>query len=497
MRRLTLPATRRSRIELVLVIAIVAVAAFTRLAWLNLMEFKADEAEAYRLALHVLGYSEPNVGRFFPTAGLISSLHVPNPPLFVWLLALPVAVVRSPLAAASAVALSNVVAVGLCYVVGKRYYSRFVGLAAAALFALAPWGIVFSRKIWAQDTLPLFTTLFLLQLHALVVGRRPRAAMWLILIVAAATQIHFSAWILAFILLAALVLARRALRWEWIALGLAGAIILYLPFLIEHGHSAYRAWHDAAPYAGPGAWGRLTRSFWFTVAIPGGDKLEALIGTQPGITRVASIILSAVAFAGLLLACRDWRTPLGQLRTLLVAWYVLPAVVLTALPALLYIHYFIILMPLPFLGLAYAFERAARSRHAVAVAAVAVCLVYFAVVDARFFGTIVDHGGASGDYGIAYRNTASAAATMARDNFGQSVQVGIVNSNDPYNPSLEYHVLLWNMSPDAPVPVGPPAATYVPVNTLASTAPQYQSLGEAKVAAKRQFGPLLVLKLAG
>jgi hypothetical protein len=68
------------------------------------MEFKGDEANACRLALHVLGYSEPGVGRFFPTAGLVSSISVPNPPLFVYLVAVPLAVVRSPLAPAACIA---------------------------------------------------------------------------------------------------------------------------------------------------------------------------------------------------------------------------------------------------------------------------------------------------------------------------------------------------------------------------------------------------------
>ena len=179
-------------LDMLVLIGILAAAALTRFVSLDLMEFKGDEAGATRLALHVLGYSEPGVGRFFPTAGLTSSVGVPNPALFIYLIALPLAVVRSPLAAASLVAASNVVAIWLTYLVGKRYYSNFVGIAGAALFALSPWGIIFSRKIWAQDTLPIFATLVLLELHAFLVEKRPRALCWLIILVAAATQIHFS-----------------------------------------------------------------------------------------------------------------------------------------------------------------------------------------------------------------------------------------------------------------------------------------------------------------
>src|SRR5262249_50601067 len=111
--QMTRPGSRRTTAAAVG--AIVAVAAVARFLRLDLMEFKFDEAEACRLALHVLGYSEPGVGRFFPTAGLRSSVGVPNPPLFVYLVAIPLAVVRSPIAVAACVAAANVLAVGLVY----------------------------------------------------------------------------------------------------------------------------------------------------------------------------------------------------------------------------------------------------------------------------------------------------------------------------------------------------------------------------------------------
>src|SRR4051812_1375056 len=97
-------------------VAILVAAVVTRFVSLDLMEFKGDEAEAMRLALHALRFSEPDVGRFSPPGGLRSSVGVPNPPLFIYLIALPLAVVRSPFAAVSLVAASNVVAIWLTYV---------------------------------------------------------------------------------------------------------------------------------------------------------------------------------------------------------------------------------------------------------------------------------------------------------------------------------------------------------------------------------------------
>src|SRR6266542_2136543 len=211
--------------------ATIAAAAVARFLRLDLMEFKSDEAEACRLALHVLGRHEPGVGTFFPTTGLVASVGLPNPPLFVYLLALPLAIARTPLAAAGFVAATNVAAVWLCYVAGRRWFSRFVGLAAAALFALSPWAIVYSRKIWAQDLLPICTVLFLLALHGLLVEKRPRSVLWLLLLVGAATQLHFSASVLVLVVIAAIGIARDAVRWRWVALGLAGVALLYAPYI--------------------------------------------------------------------------------------------------------------------------------------------------------------------------------------------------------------------------------------------------------------------------
>jgi 4-amino-4-deoxy-L-arabinose transferase-like glycosyltransferase len=160
-----LRAVRRWNVALILLL-IIAAAAVARLLWLDLMEFKADEAEACRLALHALGHSETGVGKYFPTSGTVSSLGFSFPPLFIYVLALPLAFGRNPVAAAGFIAITNVVAVWLSYVAGKLYFSARVGRISAALFALSPWAIVYSRKIWAPNLLPICSCLCLIALHA-------------------------------------------------------------------------------------------------------------------------------------------------------------------------------------------------------------------------------------------------------------------------------------------------------------------------------------------
>jgi 4-amino-4-deoxy-L-arabinose transferase-like glycosyltransferase len=443
------------RAETVALAAILGVAALTRLVRLDLMEFKADEAEAYRLALHVLGHAEPGVGTFFPTAGLVASVDVPNPPLFPYLLAAPVVLVRSPLAAAVFIALANVAAVWLCHLAGKRCFSTFVGLGAAALLALSPWAIVYSRKLWAQDLLVPLTCIFLLALHALVVERRPRAVLWLFVLAAAATQLHFSAWVLAVVLALALVFAREAVTWRWTAAGAAAALLLYAPFLWHLAVVGREATPGAPPHLGsptaPALPHRFLTSARDTLALSGGDRLSGLVGSQPFYALPLSVLVGGCGLAGLVLAWRRARAEAdANLRLLLILWFVLPLAALTVLRIAPFPHYFIVLYPLPFLGFAFLLEEAAR--HRAALAGLAAVLALFAALDGWLFATVRDHRGAPADYGVAYRDKADAARALLKANPGTRIRL---------TAPPEYGVLVWNEQGANDAPRPPSAAAYV------------------------------------
>jgi hypothetical protein len=437
--------------------AIVLAAAVARFARLDLMEFKTDEANACRLALHALGYREPGVGRFFPTAGIQASIGIPNPPLFVYLDAIPLTFVRSPLAVAATIAAANVVAVALCYVAGRRIYSRFVALTSAALFAVSPWSIVFARKIWAQDLLPLVTTLFILELHALVVRRRERAVATLILLAAAGTALHYSAFVLVVVAGVALVAVRDVVTWRAVGIATAGTALVYVPFLVLH---AGDLGHAHSPSAPPALIHRFANTVHLTAEITAADGLRTLVGSQPGFARPVALVLGAAAIAGLLLGCRRIQGRGDRLlRVLFVIWFMLPATLLTAVATTAYVHYFIVLLPLPFFGIALSAERLAQRNHVAAAAAIVLLLAYFVGNDLWLFRSVTRHGGAAGDYGIAYRYKLDAAKALARLGRGHKIVVG-------GDAGSEYRLLLWNLDLSAPA-ARKPVRRYVMTNLLA------------------------------
>jgi 4-amino-4-deoxy-L-arabinose transferase-like glycosyltransferase len=432
----------------VVVFWIVLVAAAARFFQLDLMEFKGDEAGVYRLALHTLGYSEPGVGRFFPTEGIRSSVGIPNTPLFVYLIALPVAVVRSPLAPVALIAALNVVAVWLCYIVGARIWSRAAGLIASALFALSPWAIIFSRKLWEQDLLPIVGGLFLLELHALLVQRRERAAATLVILAAIGTQLHFSAIVLCGLALYALGRGRRVVTRRSLSAGLGVAAVLWIPFLVLHGKGLL---HPRAASVPPAVAHRFAHAIHLMAAIGGADGLSSFVSWQPAAAQAVSLALAVATFVGLAFAVRDARGEIRVVRGMTLVWYAAPAALLTILRTDAYIHYFIVLFPLPFIGLGYLVSRMRFRLRMAGFVLAAVLAVAFAATDVELAHRIAEHGGAPGDYGSAYRVKRSVAREIASHAHGRRVELSGNVAGGAYN------VLLWNEHPNATSRPGPPA----------------------------------------
>ena len=159
---------RRFRWEIVALIGIGALAGWLRLRQLDLVEFKLDEATAVGLARRVLDGD-------LVTAGLTSSIGAENPPLFVYLTAIPLTVRDDPLMATAFVGGLGIATVILTYFALRPRLGALVALGAAALFATSPWAVLYGRKLWGQSLLPLVAVLLLWSLLAILERPRSRA----------------------------------------------------------------------------------------------------------------------------------------------------------------------------------------------------------------------------------------------------------------------------------------------------------------------------------
>src|SRR5258708_39850515 len=101
---------------MMVLVLILILAAVLRLGWPGNVGFNQDEVGESLPALDMVH------GRHFPLLGMNSSVRIPNPPMSIYLLAVPYTLSDSPVVATSYVELLSVIAVGLLYVIARRYY---------------------------------------------------------------------------------------------------------------------------------------------------------------------------------------------------------------------------------------------------------------------------------------------------------------------------------------------------------------------------------------
>jgi hypothetical protein len=171
------------------------------------MEFKDDEALAVRSGRDILHGD-------IRMTGLTSSVGAANPPLFVYLTALPLAFWNDPRSPTAFIGLLAVAAVAATYFVLRPRFSGLAALTAAALLATAPWAVLYGRKTWAQDALPVVTVVLLWSLFVQLERQRSRSVLLVPLLLSFTVELNFSALALAVPVVAVLLYRRRHVHWR-------------------------------------------------------------------------------------------------------------------------------------------------------------------------------------------------------------------------------------------------------------------------------------------
>lgn len=154
--------TRRSDIW---PLVIVVVAAFLRFAYLTEIEHNVDHAYPVWQALRTLEHGE------FPLVGQGTSVLFANPALTGYLYLPFIALTRSPLGAYVFVIALNTLAVLLAHRAVRGLLGGTPALIVAALMAVNPWVIEYSRATWVQSLLPFFVSAIAWLLWPVLLGR--------------------------------------------------------------------------------------------------------------------------------------------------------------------------------------------------------------------------------------------------------------------------------------------------------------------------------------
>ena len=324
-------------------IAIISIAGLLRMTFPGLTEFKADEARLYASSLHFITNLE------IPTHGITSSIGIPNFPISVWLYAAPLTLWKHPYSATIFTGLLNTAALIICWNITKRFWNIRTALIATTLFASSPWAVIFSRKIWAQNTLPLFVGVWALSGLITLHERRKWLTFLHGLLTFCIPQIHFSGLALIPISLINLIIVRKQINWKYFIAGAASAIALASPLAMHfnsNGSLSTLGLLDGLSI--PTNFESLEYYWMFSIgsdihSITGPTKYTHFLSSIPNYTAVHWFwtILIIFGCASLLFNNR-LHSPATRM---LLSWLIVPLLIQYISPFDVHLHYFIVTFP--------------------------------------------------------------------------------------------------------------------------------------------------------
>ncbi|MFQ5561449.1 MAG: ArnT family glycosyltransferase, partial [Nitrospinota bacterium] len=221
--------------QYILLAGILLLAAFLRLSNSELVLFDGDESrDSFRTMNLVENGVLPGLGSELITGGNLG-------PLEYYLLAFPYMISGDPEFLTGFVALLNIVAVFLLYLLGRDFFNVKVGLIAAALFAFSPPAVLYSKKIWNPYFLPLFSVLFFYCVFKVRLHKEKKYILGALPAFACMLQFHISAAFLSpfVLLLYSPGLFQKEVK-KHTLFGLALFVLLFLPLLayeVKHNFS--------------------------------------------------------------------------------------------------------------------------------------------------------------------------------------------------------------------------------------------------------------------
>ncbi|MCC6175028.1 MAG: glycosyltransferase family 39 protein [Chloroflexi bacterium] len=334
-------------------LVVLLLAAALRLWAVDLAPLRYDDVDVLYRSRDVLAGTPTQTGP-------MTSWGIPDPPGSVYLM-LPAAALPSPAASAVAwVALLNVAAVGLTYLMTRRLFGPRTAFVAGLLFAVNPWAVYFSRRSWAE-IVPLFTVLALWAAYEVVSRGRSRWAVLFFVALALQSEIRILSFIFVPAALVSLLLAPRRWGIRWPLAGIACGVLLSVPYLLW----LMTQWSDVSA--------RLAEGNRGIAEVPGTAALELVLWTAGGygllpaqsvaapwldpLGLAGQVVLALVGVAlvaGLVMTLVRTvrRLPCWRRSLLAAAWLVLPVGTLIAQSSTVYLHYLVALFPALFIVMA-------------------------------------------------------------------------------------------------------------------------------------------------
>ncbi len=369
--------TLSHRRELLPLVAILLLAAALRVGWPGLTEFKFSEARLEALAL------ELTRGGRLPLVGVPSSAGFDHSPLSVYLYVPAFLLTTNPIPATIYGGLVGLAAVALCWWLARRWPGggRWAALFSILLFAVSPWAVAFSRKIWQVVFVPLLAIACVgLVISALVEepaqARRQWGLAWALAVYAVLVQVHPSAVSLVPAWILWLLVFSRRVRTGPLVVGVGVGVLTAIPFLV---HQVQNNWPAlSALQTLPAAVWDLSavRLAWEAITGRGIHSLAGdaypLLQTVPQLGWTFNLVGWLTAGSVLWLAwqgVKGWQAAdvrrglAARVDLVLLSWLAVPLLFNLRHSLDLHLHFFALVMPAAYLIIGRAAEDIFRRVH--------------------------------------------------------------------------------------------------------------------------------------
>jgi 4-amino-4-deoxy-L-arabinose transferase-like glycosyltransferase len=344
---------KKNKTELVILGLILLVGTFFRLYKIGAyMTFLGDEGRDAIIVRRLFTELHP------PLIGPGTSIgNMYLGPLYYYMMAIPLLVASfSPIGPAVQVALLGILTVAFVWWIGRIWFNKWVGLIAAALYAISPTVIIYSRSSWNPNIMPFFA---LLVIYSVWKVWREEKFNWLIVLgvsFAFVLQSHYIGLLLAPTIFIFWLLTLRNLKlnggWKpnkskFLQKSLLGILIflsLMSPLVIfdaRHNWMNFRAIYTFFTVR------QETVSIRPWMAIPKIPAIFNLINTTliSGKYKTLGILISIFIFAGIAAKLRAGKIKSGYL--LLVSWLGFALIGFGLYKQNIYDHYFGFIFAVP------------------------------------------------------------------------------------------------------------------------------------------------------
>lgn len=436
---------RKTKLKAVIpILLILIIAAYFRLYYMDLIEFKTDEA---RDAIVIKNLVE---GKEFPLLGAPFSGGGRSGPVYYYLLAIPYFFVRDPVASSFFVGLLNVFAVFVVYRIGKGFFNKNVGLIASAFLAVSPYAVIYSRKIWNSDVLVPFAVLFIYFFLKFINKKNSRYFIFSIIPLAFTLQIHPTAIALPILLVLCLLFFKMKVKLKSFLISAAIFVLLFTPFIyyeVNHNFEYTKAFINyKSKVVNKGlndlTWTHLINSstglnFGFFIGSSSQEFYSQLNGINNVLILVFILLLVSLVYIIKRIANRDKLT---KNYIVLVLWFIIPLIILAFYSGGLYPHYHNIIIPAYFLAIVILAEKLIFHKNKFVKYASTALIILLIATDIvflqTFFNLINKNGGAAGDYDVGYKYKFEVVNFIVKDSGSNSFKA--TNYLDRNELNLEY-----------------------------------------------------------